>query len=100
MMLRVGTGVCAGIFAGICFLLAIALPGLAATRVPVEAVRWQAVLVAGDNAQPVFDNAVTAFRDWLASIGVPASNIHQLSANAGQRDQAVEPANVAQLQQR
>ena len=28
---------------------------------------WQAVLVAGDNAQPVFDNAVAAVQNWLAS---------------------------------
>ena len=41
---------------------------------------WQAVLVAGDNAQPVFDNAVAAVRNWLASGGVPAPNIHVLSA--------------------
>jgi Peptidase C13 family len=41
---------------------------------------WQAVLVAGDNAQPVFDNAVATARNWLASGGVPAQNIHVLSA--------------------
>ena len=44
---------------------------------------WQAVLVAGDNAQPVFDNAVAAFRNWLAAGGVPARNIHVLSATPG-----------------
>jgi hypothetical protein len=41
---------------------------------------WQAVLVAGDNAQPVFDNAVASVRNWLAAGGVPAPNIHVLSA--------------------
>lgn len=41
---------------------------------------WQAVLVAGDNAQPVFDNAVAAVRDRLEGGGVPAQNIHVLSA--------------------
>src|SRR4051812_45967787 len=41
---------------------------------------WQAVLVAGDNAQPVFDNAVASVRNWLASGGVPAPSIHVLSA--------------------
>src|SRR3954447_19690676 len=40
---------------------------------------WQAVLVAGDNAQPVFDNAVASVQNWLASGGVPAPNIHVLS---------------------
>ena len=62
--------------------------------------QWQVVLAAGDNAQPVFDNAVTAFRNWLASIGVPPDNIHRFSANGGQRDPAVEPANASQLLQR
>jgi len=41
---------------------------------------WQAVLVAGDNAQPVFDNAVASVRNWLAAGGVPAPHIHVLSA--------------------
>src|SRR3954447_15217264 len=41
---------------------------------------WQAVLVAGDNAQPVFDNAVASVRNWLASGGVPEPDIHVLSA--------------------
>ena len=41
---------------------------------------WQAVLVAGDNAQPVFDNAVASVRNWLAAGGIPAPNIHVLSA--------------------
>ena len=41
---------------------------------------WRAVLVAGDNAQPVFDNAVNAVQNWLASGGVPGPNIHVLSA--------------------
>jgi hypothetical protein len=41
---------------------------------------WKAVLVAGDNAQPVFDNAVAAVGGWLGSRGVPAADIHVLSA--------------------
>jgi hypothetical protein len=57
---------------------------------------WQAVLVAGDNAQPVFDNAVAAVRDWLASGGVPASNIHVLSASQG-RHGAAEPASAERI---
>jgi Peptidase C13 family len=50
---------------------------------------WQAVLVAGDNAQPVFDRAVNDFGNWLTSRGVPSSDIHRLSAS---RDPAIEPA--------
>src|SRR3954447_25367991 len=53
-----------------------AVPGQSASSL----VGWQAVLVAGDNAQPVFDNAVASFRSWLTARGVPAQNIHVLSA--------------------
>ena len=42
--------------------------------------RWKAVLVAGDNAQPVFDNAVAAVDRWLTSRGVPQRDVHVLSA--------------------
>ncbi|MGD9616590.1 MAG: C13 family peptidase [Alphaproteobacteria bacterium] len=52
---------------------------------------WQAVLVAGDNAEPVFDNAVAAFRGFLASGGVPTRNIHVLTATQG-AGVAAEPA--------
>ena len=57
---------------------------------------WQAVLVAGDNAQPVFDNAVAAVRNWLASGGVPAPNIHVLSATPV-RGQGAEPASAERV---
>ena len=56
---------------------------------------WQAVLVAGDNAQPVFDNAVAAVRDWLVSRGVPTPNIHVLSATQGRG--AAEPASAERI---
>ena len=62
-------------WAALCLLLA--AEAVAAVSSPSG---WQAVLVAGDNAQPVFDNAVAAVRNWLASGGVPAPNIHVLSA--------------------
>ena len=62
-------------WAALCLLLA--AEAVAADSSPSG---WQAVLVAGDNAQPVFDNAVAAVRNWLASGGVPAPNIHVLSA--------------------
>jgi hypothetical protein len=97
MIPKSGSSMLLRIVAGICLALAIGLPGVAATRAPVSPVQWQVVLAAGDNAQPVFDNAVIAFRDWLGSIGVPPGNIHRLSANAGQRDPGVEPANAEQL---
>jgi hypothetical protein len=47
---------------------------------------WQAVLVAGDNAEPVFDNAVDALARWLGAGGVAISDIRRLSANPAPRD--------------
>ena len=37
---------------------------------PVPADRWRAVLIAGDNNSPAFDNGVEALRDKLAGRGV------------------------------
>src|SRR4029077_14744942 len=61
---------------------------------------WHAVLVAGDNAQPVFDNAVGALARWLSDRGVPIADIHRLSASQQPRDPAVEPASVEHVLQR
>jgi hypothetical protein len=58
---------------------------------------WQAVLVAGDDAQPVFDNAVDAFAQWLGAGGMPISDIHRLSATP--RDPRVEPASAERIMQ-
>ena len=65
-----------------------------------EASRWQAVLVAGDNAEPVFDNAVDALAQWLADRGVPGSDIHRLSASRAPRDSTIEPASAERVLQR
>lgn len=64
---------------------------------PANAAGWQAVLVAGDKAEPVFDNAVTAVGDWLARGGVPTGDIHRLSATARPGDPAVEPASTRRV---
>ena len=64
------------------------------------AARWQAVLAAGDDAQPVFDNATRALSQRLAAAGVPAANIHRLSASAAEIGPAVEPALIGVLLQR
>src|SRR5712671_7344003 len=64
---------------------------------------WQAVLVGGDDAQPVFDNAVDALAQWLGTTGVPGSNIHRLSASQalrGDGDRGAEPASVGRILQR
>src|SRR5271166_5494059 len=70
----------------------------AATSNPVA--RWQVVLAAGDDAQPVFDNATRALSQRLAAAGVPAAHIHRLSASAAELGAAVEPALVGVLLQR
>ncbi len=62
--------------------------------------RWRAVLVAGDNAEPVFDNAVDALARWVADRGVPTADIHRLSARQASRDNAVEPASAERILQR
>ncbi|HLY46293.1 MAG TPA: C13 family peptidase [Stellaceae bacterium] len=53
---------------------------------------WKAVLVAGDNAEPVFDNAVAAVALWLAGRGVKPGDIHRFSASPPARDPSIEPA--------
>ncbi|HYM72961.1 MAG TPA: C13 family peptidase [Stellaceae bacterium] len=78
---------------GLCIAAAVAAPGAAAP--PPE--HWQAVLVAGDTAQPVFDNAVRAVEMWLAEHGVAASDIHRLNASARPRDPTSEPATLSQI---
>jgi hypothetical protein len=55
---------------------------------------WQVVLVAGDNAQPVFDNAVRAVDLWLTEHGVARADIHRLTATANPRDPSIEPATL------
>jgi hypothetical protein len=61
---------------------------------PAQAAGWKAVLVAGDNAEPVFDNAVEAMNRWLQGIGVAASDIFRLSASARPLYSATEPASA------
>ncbi|MGC2411725.1 MAG: C13 family peptidase [Stellaceae bacterium] len=55
------------------------------------------MLVAGDDAQPVFDNAVNTFARWLGSQGVPSSDIHRLSANPRPSDPTLEPASATHI---
>jgi hypothetical protein len=62
---------------------------------PVE--RWQVVLVAGDTAQPVFDNAAKAVDMWLVEHGVAPEDIHRLAASASPRDPSVEPATLERV---
>lgn len=55
---------------------------------------WKAVLIAGDDKEPAFDNAVDAMAGKLAEFGVPSSNIAILKATEQGR-QAATDANAA-----
>ncbi len=63
--------------------VALASPGASAkpAQVPQPA-GWKAILIAGDDHEPAFDNAVDAMAGKLASFGVPPSNISVLKASA------------------
>src|SRR5437868_7494485 len=61
---------------------------------------WQAVLAAGDRAEPVFDNAVAALSSWLTSRGVLPGDIHRLSASPARAELPAEPASAQQLLRR
>jgi hypothetical protein len=58
---------------------------------------WETVLVAGDNAEPVFDNAVAALASWLTSHGVPPRDIRRLSATQRGGDATAEPASAERV---
>ncbi|HKS87809.1 MAG TPA: C13 family peptidase [Stellaceae bacterium] len=89
-------------FVRLCLCLA-ALPplwALSAQAARPTGPEWKAVLVAGDHAQPVFDNAVGAVARWLAQDGVPAAEVHRLSAAPPARDASIEPASARGVLQR
>ncbi|MGA8380897.1 MAG: hypothetical protein WB710_07190, partial [Stellaceae bacterium] len=54
--------------------IAVAVLALAAigARAAAPHANWQVVLAAGDNAEPVFDDATQALAGRLAAAGVPA----------------------------
>jgi hypothetical protein len=61
---------------------------------------WQVVLGAGDDAEPVFDNATHEMNRRLAAAGIPAGNIHRLSASAAELAAGAEPATAEVLLRR
>src|SRR5215471_21064780 len=61
---------------------------------------WQVVLAAGDDSEAVFDNATHEMSRRLAAAGVPASNIHRLSASAAELEGGAEPATADVLLRR
>jgi hypothetical protein len=61
---------------------------------------WQVVLAAGDDAEPVFDNATREMNRRLAAAGVPSGSIHRLSASAPELAAGAEPATAEFLLRR
>ena len=66
--------------------------GAASARAAGNVGNWQVVLAAGDDAEPVFDNATREMHRRLIAAGVPAGNIHRLSANPAETITGAEPA--------
>lgn len=67
---------------------------------PTPSGSWQVVLAAGDDAEPVFDNATREMGRRLTTAGVPPSNIHRLSASPTEIRAGVEPATAEMLLRR
>jgi hypothetical protein len=61
---------------------------------------WQVVLAAGDDAEPVFDDAAKTLARRLRAAGVPAVDIHRLSASDAELRSGVEPATAENLLRR
>jgi Peptidase C13 family len=61
---------------------------------------WQVVLAAGDDAEPVFDNAAREMNRRLVAAGIPPGNIHRLSASAPELATGAEPATAEVLLRR
>lgn len=79
-------------------LACLAAVAIAAVPAPARSFAgWQAVLAAGDAAEPVFDDATEAMARRLMRAGVPEAHIHRLSASRAQVRGGVEPATIPML---
>ncbi len=61
----------------------------------VPAGRWRAVLIAGDNNSPAFDNGVQSLREKLVAHGVTNISVYSSNAAATAPSQLASVANVA-----
>jgi hypothetical protein len=66
-------------------------------RPALDAVRLKAVLVAGDGELPVFDNATRYLFDELIAAGLPAGDIHRLSAADQPQGGAAEATSLVSI---
>src|SRR5215470_3843332 len=70
-------------------------PPIPASHDPLpQPTAWRAVLLAGDDQEPAFDNAVDAMAGKLTELGVPRSNLVILKAN-GENEQEGTASNIA-----
>jgi hypothetical protein len=81
-------------------LLALALIGGRSAGALATGGNWQVVLAAGDDAEPVFDDATRTLAERLTTAGVPAANIHRLSASSAELRRGIEPATAENLLRR
>jgi hypothetical protein len=58
---------------------------------PPQPAGWKVALIAGDNHEPAFDNAVEAMADKLVSFGVPRADMTVLEASGQDSGAATEP---------
>jgi Peptidase C13 family len=83
-----------------CFACLLALSGTAQAATTSTSGNWQVVLAAGDDSEPVFDNATREMSRRLVAAGVPASHIHRLTASAAELEAGAEPATADVLLRR
>lgn len=98
MLLRLVVVVAAGLFVAAC-----AQPANEATPLPpripivgdsVPPDRWRAVLVAGDNTSPAFDNGVEAMRDRLVGAGIRDIKLYSSNRDRAGANGLASSANV------
>ena len=87
--------VCAALLGGM-----FAQPDAASASAAASPENLQVVLAAGDDAEPVFDNATREMTRRLLAAGVPAGNIRRLSASPAELGGGVEPASAEMLLRR
>lgn len=87
----------------VCLMLVLGLLmrlGAADAGVAGSAGNWQVVLAAGDDAEPVFDNATREMSRRLVRAGIPSGNIHRLSASPAEIEAGAEPSSSENLLRR
>ena len=94
VLLRMATAVLASVAVGSVAPASAALPSAASGG------SWKVVLAAGDDAQPVFDDATHALEKRLRAVNVPPANIHRLSASTAELHDGVEAATAENLLRR